>query len=1122
LTDRQLAAEAWRMQLERSASGSTSESHLLFLKKNPTMMQRFVEGLKRYIARLKKFFAQKPTAGLAARMSTAERAYKKIMNGGFAEQTPAPDPVMSHHAEFYAAITEGSEQSEFELQVSSQNGAEGKRFMDRVRKRFDNFIDLPKGAREIFNDLTGTRSRMELMANRFYTNFSKLGKLAIAADVPLQTIRDAIGDSSAPISKATMKELEKQVDAFAEGLNADTMTTFEFDSAVEGERKRLMRDARKEHNTAAEAKSVAARQALADAGHVQLSDLITDFRAEIDQFSARLGYDEATGVYITRTYQFFTTKGWVAAARTKGSGKQTFNGRTYDFDAMRATAAEAFEEAIRAEALEKGDTISNDEVHEEVVKRLDGMLEYLEQQSIRGTIQTSGSIKKDLARFMPKGELDARLRALMGEVDDPLVNLLTTYRNVGTLAANSKFLEVMGSSLLDSGIGSRTQAAGTVPIFGGKGNPAFAPIAGIFVDTEVARAIQAATGYNGRFVLSNTQEAVEGLMSGFGKFVGWSIVAKTLGSVGFYTRNAFSNQVALLSSVGISPINKHSSYSYKLASIANFLGKKGTTGEMVAEVAELTELQVIADSSTRKLMQEFLSGHSESDLNIVDDLITAAVEGDSALAEEHTKTLMKRLQISGGKALDFLQGLNGVIDDAVKIQVFKHELDTLIEAYKDDPRVASGDVDRMMELKREAANITKRTMPTHSQQWDMVRALNQSMITKLIFPFARWKTEVIRTTIGNYRQGVEEIKSKNPVLIRRGWRRISSATAVISVGSMAAALAYTGLYGLIGAAKAGLGFGDEEDKEKEGGETRELTVAERSAVRKGLPLWQQAHQLFIRSVGGDLHIIDMSSIMPHSIFTDPVALIIEDLRAGDGVNPERLVDYVKNNLIGTQIATGGVLNAITNTDDFGNPIAVSGEPLHEQVYKLTAHVLGKTLTPSVVGKVTQMFRTGEDQAFDIVVGELTGARIAIRKKEDVAVSGFRNLARQANAVSQLRYPVMSGRYASEEDVADALNSAQDASNRIQSQAASFAGAMQSLGLSRAQLAHNAKRGQFSKNALRYALVGKNQRWTIDKQDAIGIANSLRSSKEQDLQERLTYIRNALRAMPPVISVAGEK
>jgi hypothetical protein len=1116
LSDTTLAAEAWRMQLERSVFGRTSELHLLFLQKNPNMMQRFLDSLSRFIARIKQYFSEKPSLGTAAAISQSQRAYRKLLNGGLTPETVAPDATMSHHAEMYAAITNGTEQASFEVRVASESMAEENRFMKWMRRKLDNFIDLPKDARDIFNDLNGTRSTIKNMSNRFIERYNELAERAIAAKLSPEVIRDATGDSSSPIDAKTLKGITDEVTAFAETLNPEEMTTYEFDTAVEKFRADKLRAARKAHNTAARAKSEAALQTMRDSGHPELAEAIENFRQEIDKYSERLGFTEGVGVYLTRTFQLFTTEGWTLAA--KEGGLRTFNGVEYDFDAMRAAAAEAFHEQVLAEADKEGVTLTPEQLHEKVVDLLDGMLTYLESQSTDSSMQTAGSIKKDLDRYMPKGQLDSRLRALMGEIDDPLINMLITYRNVGTLSANTAFLEAMGNTLLESGIGSRVQTGKLVPAFGGRTNPELEPLNNIFVTEDVAKAIQAAVGYNGRFVLSNAQETVNEMINGFSRLVGFSVVMKTLPSVGFHTRNVFSNQVVLLASLGISPINKHTTNSYHLASLANFLNKRMTLEE-TAQVAELIELQVIADSSSRKMMQELLAGHSESDIAIVDQLITAAINGKTQDAESLTKKAISKFRLGYDRSIDFLQAINGVVDDAAKLQVFFHEMDILREAHKGrDPDLTPEQ--REFKLKQEAAKKVKNTMPTHSQQWDLIRATNQSIISKLVFPFARWKSEVIRTTIGNYRTGIEEIKSGNPVLARRGTRRLLWASATITVGSAVAAAAYGTLYGLIGSALAALGLKDEDERDDE--ETdRKLTLEERAAVRNALPLWQQAHQLFIRSVGDDLHIIDMSNIMPHNIFIDPFALIYEDIKTNGSPDVGSLVNYVKKSLIGSQIATGGVVEMLSNTDDYGRAIVVEGEPTHTQVYKLFSHVLTKAFSPSILEKGKQVVRAGEGNRAEMIIGEFTGARVMVRSKNDVAVAGFRNLARSANAVSQLRYPVMSGRYVSAEDTRDAIVSAQNASDEIQRKSAQFAHSMGSMGLERGQLAHTAKMAGFSKNALIAALRDTNRRWTIDRADVTAIANRLRETGEQDVRERIEFIKAALKEIPPVIDVSNK-
>ena len=128
-------------------------------------------------------------------------------------------------------------------------------------------------------------------------------------------------------------------------------------------------------------------------------------------------------------------------------------------------------------------------------------------------------------------------------------------------------------------------------------------------------------------------------------------------------------------------------------------------------------------------------------------------------------------------------------DDIWKIAVFEKELATLKKALP---------TEKLSVLEREAARITRNTMPTY----DMIPAGFKALRFSPWGNYMSFHAERFRNTFHTYKQAVEEIQSGNKVLVNRGYKRLG---AKVAVGQRGAAIA-----GFTSLQLAGVG--KEEDK----------------------------------------------------------------------------------------------------------------------------------------------------------------------------------------------------------------------------------------------------------------------------------------------------------------------
>ena len=116
-------------------------------------------------------------------------------------------------------------------------------------------------------------------------------------------------------------------------------------------------------------------------------------------------------------------------------------------------------------------------------------------------------------------------------------------------------------------------------------------------------------------------------------------------------------------------------------------------------------------------------------------------------------------------------------DDIWKIVVYENELATLKKAY---PKTAQSNLEA---LKIQAANITRNTMPTY----DMIPTGFKFLRYSPFGNYFAFHAERFRNTFHTYKIALDEIKSGNPVLKERGYRRLGAQITVGQTGNLVVA-----------------------------------------------------------------------------------------------------------------------------------------------------------------------------------------------------------------------------------------------------------------------------------------------------------------------------------------------
>jgi hypothetical protein len=800
-----------------------------------------------------------------------------------------------------------------------------------------------------------------------------------------------------------------------------------------------------------------------------------------------------------------------------GTQLAMFRGQQIDFGKLRANAAAAYEQDAIANAAKEGKVLTADELAAKTHELLDTYLSKLQNSAESLSSPSSDSLRQDLNRFLPKKNFDKAIRELLGEVEDPLENAVRTMVNVTKIAANDQFMRSTRAFLLsDPALGSTKSAKGLVPVLGHKTtNPALLPLDGIYTTPEIARALQAEFGPNGRPVESNTDSVLRQAGYGLMKASSFAVTTKTLLSVGFYPRNFVSGQGLLLGAQGIFPVNKYTYSAYGISRRAYFESRKRTP-EQAAFIERLVELQILKDDTQARVVQDLMRGFTSNSEQELDALLSAyqkAAEGDD-------KPLRSWLDRAGigyekGKAgyskfIDILASANNFMDGAVKIQAYQFELDVLKDAYAKE---LAADPSLLGSLEEQAAQKVKLTFPSHSQQLAITKSLTRSSAGLVVFPFVRWKTEVLRTMWNTPKLIKQELFSGNEVLRKRGARRLAGFGSTLFFGGKVLGAVYAAVFSIFGRLD-----GDDEDDTG----NRKLTPDELYALRAALPEWQKGHQLYTRLVGGEVQVIDMTAITPYAMITDLFGIAKEGAQTGEGLQSRRLASYVASQIIGTQIAANVASEILNNRDAFDQPIYRKTDNAVEAFGKMFGHYAKGAIEPSVVGKFKTATRFGEQDSWEIIVGEFLGARPKDHKLAEIEYRAFRSVKQLLDDSAQIKSKLVTGRALEPDEVVDTLNEHQDALNRTQRQLAKVMGGLQSMGSSRGAVYRSAKNAGFSNQRLSYAERGENLRWVPNTQWLRSSFDNMTRTGEQDPQERFKLIRSTLGGFEPIQDVSGDQ
>jgi hypothetical protein len=1111
LNDSMLADEWLRMQATKASIGRTFEQDFDYALSDPSLFDSVLRAIDAFVTRLRNRFSAAPTTETAAGISRAERTLRQLKERGPNRRAEATVREASFgDLDLLLQAIEGSPDGDrASYSIAYMSSAEGKversdtAIADKLK-----LYNLPSQMRDKITDRKQAVNSLALSTKSFFKKFPKLRERALAGGVAIEDIRLLFGTTAPDLSAADQRDIELSVKRFSAALAPD-LSTDERTEAIERKQEALQATKRNKFRTEFRKRQQAAEQKVRAQGFSDLVDQAVALRKDINRARSNggIGFDESDDIYLTRTYRFFTTTGWSLAAKYGGSIK--IDGKDVDFHKLRETAAKLFAEQADAYFAKIGKPYTNKDVDARTVELLDQYLETLEKVHSSVDKTVVDSLRKDLDRFKPKKDVDGALRALLGEIEDPLANAINTLHHVGMLSANENFRKSFAEAAIATGFASRTPVGDWRTPYPASTEATMGPLAGLYMEPKAAAALLEAFGSSPFAPQSNSTSMVNTAGKVLSRASGAVVFGATKLGFGYWPRNAIGG-ILLNAAQGIlwNPFTKATRTSLKQAWDTAY-GRLPTDEDKRNAMLRLTELGVLNDTALGRETLDLTRGLLTSDEQVLTDMMAdieeARLTGDAGgiIARMKQKPATKAVLELLGKAystpVEILTALDAAIDGAAKANAYYFELNAIEQHFGDGKTTEEKEV--------MAARKIKLTFPSHSQRYDLVKAFGRSSASMLVVPFIGWKSEVFRTMSNTPRLAAQEIREGGSMAVR-GMRRLLGFTTTLLIGGSAVGGAITALFQWL--------TDDEEE------EDRKLTPEELASLREALPLWQRGHTLHSRLLkSGKVQFVDMSSLMPYSQLTDMGQIIYDSIRTGEGIGASRLASYVSTQLLGTQIAATAVFEAANNEDDFGNPIYVETDTAPVKMGRMFDHLVKSALKPAGFKFYEKVTATGNKQRQEQLLGEIFGGKLTTLDNAEIQRRGFRGLKALQDSAHSVISELTSGRYMDQEKVDDVSNRHQDAVVESQRRLSRFMGSMLDMGSNPDIVTENASVYRFSKNTIESAMLGYRIPWVPNDKWYETVYRNVLSGQQQDPVERIMMIRQAVSKKPDVYWVSED-
>ena len=375
----------------------------------------------------------------------------------------------------------------------------------------------------------------------------------------------------------------------------------------------------------------------------------------------------------------------------------------------------------------------------------------------------------------------------------------------------------------------------------------------LYVKKDMAEALKELGSNSIDYANSDVKRVSEAMMKWAGIVTGSAMGAKTLGSIGFYERNALGNMFFFAPAQGMFAPIKMTKALWKETK-----RKKGFFFDGFMEpdqidpyYSKLERLGILEDELRPKMLDELIFGETApqdmyKELNeITGELVS---HKDAEKNDNIVRKLLKDENTGIGKIYKGLKSASATMDAFFKIYYFEYELNNLKKARAFKMENNPYDVSDA-ELEYLAAEKVKKTAQSYSESSPLVKGLASSPYGLMLAPFIRFKGELIRITVNSIKLIHSEMNDPNPVIKKRGLQRLTgNFTTLVGISAF-----------LPVALRMFSGISDDEDE----------------ALRRTLVSYLRKHTYYIFKSGDDFYSLDLTYVNPYSLIVDPFLRTLE-------------------------------------------------------------------------------------------------------------------------------------------------------------------------------------------------------------------------------------------------------
>ena len=543
----------------------------------------------------------------------------------------------------------------------------------------------------------------------------------------------------------------------------------------------------------------------------------------------------------------------------------------------------------------------DDIINQVQVKKKPGGLPDVAYQDKTGMLKTKSFEKAT-------GRGSKRFRELFGEIQDPRYSIFNAMTNLSAVARTATYFddvvaqnakvqqgggrgffwdseELAKAAVNSPGTGIQIQKIDDVLQKLPGGNSIVSPLSGKYTTKEIADGIKNANDIGagltsvirGREGANPAEKAATWFYRNLLLFPkGISQMAKTIFSIPTHLRNFFSAG-AFAGANGIL---------FEGLTNPGLLKKAFAEGIDTSALLKLGPGSAEAQAAYRELLE---LGVVNSQVQIGDLIgLLKTATGDPGVA--NTDTILRPFMSKLKKLGDFFQGKYVAEDDTWKITNYVVELDRLKKgALIRNKNIDFTNPEVIRELKQEAANIVKNTVPNYAYVGSIVK-------TARILPignFMSFPSEIIRTTTNIAEQGLKEMKHSRPTkgsnvtpyvidaetgqLIKNdamdrgtygtGFKRLSGMATTLTVVPAAAVEGAKWIY--------------------------DVSEDEIQALRQFVPDWSKNSTLIpIRTDDDELRYIDFSHSNAYDVIARPFRTLTNNIIAGEATDQTLLSGFV--------------------------------------------------------------------------------------------------------------------------------------------------------------------------------------------------------------------------------------